>query len=193
MRELLFKTWKLFREHWILLWLPFVCADIVNFGHRQLNRVVAKMIVNWLATSHSVLGGSYLSPDLDAVQRKALIASTPISLAAQFLTAFGYVVAFWVIARLVDLIHQENGIDVTKILTEIALHWRAILLFSLKFCVAYGVLTWAVFWPLGLVLDSMPRLKETFSQFYIPVLATIVVGCVAWLLIPRAIAFENLD
>ena len=170
----------------MLLWLPFICAEFVNLGHERVNKVVARAIFNRLATSHSVLGGSYTSPDLNAIQRQALIATIPISFAMQFLTACAYVVAFMLIAKLIEMVRREQTPNVAMSLREITPRWRAVLLFSFKFYIAYGVLAAAFFEGLGYLLDAKPHSRDSFSQILILVVAVAVSGCVAWLLIPSS-------
>jgi hypothetical protein len=186
MKDLWRKTWELFREHWIVLWLPYACADFVNLGRETLNKVVARMIFNRLSMSHSVLGGSYTSSDLYAAQRRALIVSIPFSLAAQFLTACAYVVAFLVIARLVETIRREPTSDYTMSLGEIAPRWRNVLLFALKFCIAYAVLTWAAFEGMAFLRNSVLHPTDSPSKLLISILALVVIACITWLLIPAA-------
>jgi hypothetical protein len=186
MKDLWLKTWKLFRGHWIILWTPFVCAEFVNLGRKQFISATVKVIFKWLATSHSVLGGSYNSPDLYSIQRKALLLTSPISLATQFLTACGYVVALVLIAKLAKTIREEKAPEMSKTLAEIATQWRDILLFSLKFCVVFGALAWAGTVALIPLLVQLPRLRELLSHVFLPALDLAVVGCVAWLLIPAA-------
>jgi hypothetical protein len=187
MQDLWRKTWELFREHWIVLWLPYACADFVNLGHEQLNRVVTRMIYNLLATHHSVLGGSYYSvPDGYAVYRQTLIASFPISITAQFVIACGYVVAFMVMTKLVETIQNEQRPDVAKALAETAPRWRDILLFSLKFCLAYGVLIGVLSEALKFLRGTILHSTDSPSKLSISLLALVVIACVTWLLIPAA-------
>ena len=145
------------------------------------------MIFNRLSTSHSVLGGSYTSSDLYAVQRRALIALIPFSLAAQFVTACTYVVAFLVIARLTDTIRRKPTPDYTMSQREIAPRWRDVLLFALKFCIAYAVLTWAAFEGMAFLRKAVLHSTDSPSKLSISLLALVVIVCITWLLIPAAI------
>jgi hypothetical protein len=144
------------------------------------------MIFNRLSTSHSVLGGSYPSSDLNAVYGRAFIALSPFSVAAQFLTACAYVVAFLMIAGFVETIRREPNPDYAKSLREIAPRWRDVLLFALKFCIAYAVLAWAAFEGMAFLRSSVLHSAHSPSKLSISVLALVVVACVAWLLIPAA-------
>ena len=169
------------------MWAPFVCAELVNLGRKQLNSATVKAIFGWLARGHSVLGGSYISPDLNTIHRKAFLLASPIGFATEFLTACGYVIAFVLIAKLVKTIREEKAPEMSRTLAEIGKLWRDILLFSLKYCVVFGVLVWAAIAALGSLLHQLPRFRDSLSQVFIPILDPFVVGCVAWLLIPAAI------
>jgi hypothetical protein len=181
-----FKAWTLFREHWIYFCIPYACAELVNIGRGQLNHVLARVIFRLLATRHSVLGGSELSSDLGAVQRQAIIIITPVSLVTQYLTACSYVVAFLVIAKLVETILKEEKPNLFLSLAQIGRVWRKAALFSLQYGVLIAILSWVGITALSALQNSIKVSWPRFFDVMTLVLSVVEVGFVAWLLIPSA-------
>jgi hypothetical protein len=88
---------------------------------------------------------------------------------------------------MVNAIGRQQRPDVRAALAEIAPQWKRILWFSLKFLIAFLVVTAAISYPPIKLSNAAHHPEIAASMFFIPIEVLLVIGCVSWLLIPAAI------
>jgi len=188
MKKLCDRVAELLREHPIL-WLPYIAADILAICLWRLRGLAEKGIFHWFTTItvHSVLGGDIALPRRDsATLARASIAYAPIGFATIVAVVCLFVASLLVTAAMVDSIEREQRLDAREILARIAVRWRRILLFALRFLITVGVFI-AGITLLSYYLLFLVHRQELITSFWLVAgLMLIGVGCTAWLVIPAA-------
>jgi hypothetical protein len=188
MKKLCDRVAELLREHPIL-WLPYIAADILAICLWRLRGLAEKGIFHWFTTItvHSVLGGDIALPRRDsATLARASIAYAPIGFATIIAVVCLFVASLLVTAAMVDSIEREQRLDAREILARIAVRWRRILLFALRFLITVGVFI-AGITLLSYYLLFLVHRQELITSFWLVAgLMLIGVGCTAWLVIPAA-------
>lgn len=135
-----------------------------------------------------MLGGDISAPIPDhAAMARASLAYAPIGFATIFVIVCLFVAALMVTAGMVDEIDRVQRPEARESLARIAPQWRGILLFSLKFLVAYGVFGAGVSFLYIYLLDAVHHQELATSAILLPMMVLVEVGCVAWLVTPAAI------
>jgi uncharacterized membrane protein len=189
MKELLRKTFELIRDNPIL-WAPCLVAELLAICLWHLRGIAEKAIFRWFSTSHSVLGGGVPAPT-DQAFAKATLAYIPLGLATIFVIICLFVVVLLVTAGMVNAIMREQEPDARKALAGLTHDWRRILLFSLKFLLAIGVVGVAVTVPLFYLLRAAHHPEYLTSPLWLPVILILYMGCLAWLMMPPAIRLQR--
>jgi hypothetical protein len=146
-----------------------------------------KGIFRWFSTSHSVLGGEVATPMDHATLAKASIAYAPIGFATIFVVVCLFVSALLVTAGMVDAIGRDHTPDVRNAFAAITSKWWRILLFSVKFLLAVGVVFAGVVVPSFFALKAIHHVELLYSPKLLYAWVIVFVGCIAWLIMPAAI------
>ena len=125
--------------------------------------------------------------DLSQAQHHALMVTIPLGLCKQVLEVSFFVVALAMTAKLVGMILEEQTPDLNVALRGIAPGWRRILLFSLKYMVAFGAMATIMILPISSGQISYRLLEIAASKAFVYSVTLVLTGGVAWLLIPAAI------
>ena len=192
MKELLRKTFELVRAYPVLC-APYLVACLLAFGLWRLRATAEKGIIRWFTTSHSVLGGTVQAPIDYAALERVLLVIIPLGLATLFVTIWLFVVVLAVTCGMVDSIGREQGPNAREAVAGLSASWGRILLFSLKFLLAIGVVMVGVTAPLFFVLRAVHHLEYLTSHSWLPAVLILYVGCLIWLMMPAAIRLLRPD
>ena len=138
-------------------------------------------------TQHSVLDGDVISYDTHEAVHRAFLVSIPIGLCREFLTVCLFVVALAMTAKLVAMILAEQEPRMAETLKGLVPAWRAILLFSLKYMLALGVLDLVMILSTTSAMSSYRLLEIAASKAFIYPVSLAWEAGIAWLLMPSAI------
>jgi hypothetical protein len=157
----------------------------MNLALARLEKAAVLRIVRSLMTRHTILGGDVTSADPSEFQRRALMVATPLGVCRGFLEVCLFVAALAMTAKLVGMVLEEKKPDILAALKEIAPEWRGILVFSLKYLVALGVMGAVMILSTGALVSL--RLFDTAASnaFVYPVSVALEAG-IAWVLMPAA-------
>lgn len=133
MKELWRKTTNLFLKYPIL-WLPFVCANLLNDSLRMLGRAADTRILLWLATTTrgSVLGGSPVQIHSNIAPAQIAWISGLTEWSLRYLTACIGTVALVVTAAIVAMIVRGEQPRLRGALSELRNYPKRILGYSFK-------------------------------------------------------------
>ena len=191
MKDLLRKTFELIRAYPVLC-APYLVACLLAFGLWRLRGMAEKAIFRWFSTSHSVLGGAVQAPT-DSAFAKATLAYLPLGLATIFAIICLFVAVLVVTGGMVNAIGSEQEPDAREGLARLAHDWGRILLFSLKFLLAIGVVGVGVTVPLFYLLRAVHHREYLTTPSWLPALLVLYVGCLVWLMMPAAIRLLRPD
>ncbi len=187
MLEPLRKTVNLVREH-PSLWLPLVCVSLADFYLEWLQKIFVRKVNNWFLTAHSALGFTFQAPhgSSPSYLMRAGLLTLPTSLGIRVLIFSVYIVGFFLTARMVRALIQEQRPDWASdaILCKARL-WQ-ILFFSLKLFVIFvfaAILTSALF-----NLSVFAFVRNYFS-FRVVSMAAFFIACIflAWIFVPSSL------
>ena len=184
-------TAKLFLKYPIL-WLPFICAHLADYGFNWLRGQAAWQIVKWFATWHSVLGASGIAAS-EASNARALRIVSILGSGLQYVEICIGAIALVMTAFLVAMILRRQRPDLKAATAELRNYPKRILGYSLKY------------WCLDLVLMLLvtgPAYRLTMSPssssrpliflhlhaqlvMKVPVVAGIIIT--VWIMTPIAI------
>ena len=187
MLEPLRKTVSLVREH-PSLWLPLVCASLADFYLEWLQKIFVRKVNSWFLTAHSALGFTFQAPpgSSPSYLMRAGLLTLPTSLVIRVLIFCVYVLGFFVTARMVRALIQEQRPDWASdaILCKARL-WR-ILFFSLKIFVIF-IFAAVLAYPF-LNLSIFAFLRNNLS-FRVLTMAAFFIACIflAWIFIPSSL------
>jgi hypothetical protein len=186
MRELWRRSFDLFRKH-LILWIPCVSAGLLSLALVRLEKVWISVLVRWLTTRHSVLGGDVVSTDPSQLQNRTLMVTMPLGLCREFLDVCFFVVALVMTSKLVSTIFEEKRPDISSALKETVREWREILLFSLKYMVALGAIGAVIMLSTSTAMISHRLLELAASKAVVYPVVLALEGAAAWLLMPSAV------
>jgi hypothetical protein len=188
MRELWLKTWRLVRGYPVL-WLPYLCAELLAFSLSSANRLAHRPIFNWFAksTSRSVLGGQTMTYDLARAQREAIFASVPLQLATRYVNACLFTAALVVIAALVAAILSEQRVDWASARIGLRVRRKRILLYALQFCVLMLIVAGVFSLPPIFIPAFQFRPGRWGYSLFDVIWALLLSACVAWIMAPLAV------
>jgi hypothetical protein len=187
MLEPLRKTVNLVREH-PSLWLPLVCVSLADFYLEWLQKIFVRKVNNWFLTAHSALGFTFQAPhgSSPSYLMRAGLLTLPTSLGIRVLIFSVYIVGFFLTARMVRALIQEQRPDWASdaILCKARL-WR-ILFFSLKIFVIF-IFAAVLAYPF-LNLSIFAFLRNNLS-FRVLTMGTFFIACIflAWIFIPLSL------
>jgi hypothetical protein len=186
MKETLSRSFELFQRHPIL-WVPGSAALLIVFVLKQLERAWIHWMFNQFSTQHSVLGGEVFSAEGAAeAQSRSIMMATPVGLCRAFLTVLFFTLAFVVTANLARMIEEGTPASLGSACKAAIPQWRRIAWFAIVYMVVAGSLA------LVSLLFSTPLFNEQYhqifaSRLFIRSFATLCAGCLAWVLLPKAI------
>jgi hypothetical protein len=131
MRELWGKTAKLFLRYPIL-WLPCVCAGLLNGSFDLLRRAARTQVFYWLSMKPSVLGGAPVHIYSEVVRARAFWISGVMEWSLRYLTIYFDTAALVVTAVLVTMVARGEKPRLGAALTELRNYPNRILGYSLK-------------------------------------------------------------
>ena len=176
---------KLLKDHPIL-WLPYIAADLLAIVLWRLRGLAEKGIFHWFTTGHSELGDEIALSrhDYYAALTRASIAYIPIGIATIVAIACLFVAALSSTAAIVNSIERKQRPNERKILASLAVHWRKIILFALRFLITFGVFAAGIGIPSYYLIYLAHRQNLLTSFRLVAGLMLVVVGCTAWLIMP---------
>jgi len=187
MQRLCSRVAELLRSHPIL-WLPYVVAHLLAVGLWRLRGLAQARIVHFFTTSGSVLGGDTGVPQSDpSALTRAFAAYLPIGITSIVAVVYLFVIALLATATVVHSIEREHRLDQKEMLGELVAEWRRALLFALRFLITLVACAAALLTPTYYSLIQMHRWSLVRSVWFEAAMAPIIVGCVAWLVMPSAI------
>jgi hypothetical protein len=175
------KSFELFREYPVL-WLPCVCAVLLNLAASRLERLGVSQLATWISIRHSVLGGDIIDPSAIEDHRRMIV--IPLGLSMQFITVSLFVCALVATVKLMQMIESRETAEVAAAMKETLSKWRRISWFTLKFMLALGAL--ALMMGAGVhVEENLHRLSAVMSSsLFLRLLGLVMVAVVGWLLMP---------
>ncbi|MGP8270899.1 MAG: hypothetical protein ACLQLH_12575 [Terracidiphilus sp.] len=186
MKDLLFKTWNLFRKHPIL-WVPYIAAELLAIGLWRLRGLAEKEIFRWFTTRHSALG-DFVTPNLDhATLAKASLAYAPVGFVTMFIVVFLFVIAMVATAQMVNAVARDQRPELNKSLNGIASRWPEILKFAFKFLFTWLLLFSVTVWILAVLVNEMHQSELPTSLWVSSIEAIFITFCMARFLTPAVI------
>jgi len=187
MQALIRKTLKLFASYPVL-WLPFVCAELVGIGLDSLQRLTLKPLLTWFATRHTVFGGEDQVYD-QAAQHKAIMASMPLEWGTRYLTFCLSAIALLLTAALVSMILRGQKPDLATAVAEaLRAYPRRIAAYALKFWVLSTLLYALVGQPTSFLFKSLPNVTFAVWNVIWGSETLLILLCSAWIMAPISLA-----
>ncbi len=190
MQKLWRKTLELLRKYPIL-WVPYVCADLLTSCIAGLRHLGTKAVFRWIITKHlhSVLGGDATTTNLDhAAIVKTELLSAPLQWLTTYVNACIYVVALVLTTALVAIILRGEKPDLAAALPALRTYPRRILLFALILLALTMVLTAFIGLPLSYVLNVKYLKSQILISVAIVGIELLGMLCSAWIMAPIAVA-----
>jgi hypothetical protein len=131
MRELWGKTAKLFLRYPIL-WLPYVCAGLLNGSFDLLRRAARTQVFYWLSTKPSVLGGAPVHIYSEAARARAFWISGVMEWSLRYLTIYLDTAALVLTAVLVTMVARGERPRFGAALAQLWNYLHRILGYSFK-------------------------------------------------------------
>lgn len=184
------KTIELIRTDPIL-WVPYLCADLVTSCLTWLRRISSNAIFHWVTTKHlhSVLGGDAVTTDFDhAAMKKAILLSGPLEWATRYANACLYVAALILTASLVAMILRGEKPDLAVALPALRNNPSRIFRFTLIFCALILVLTALIAFPSSYLLNARYHASQLLYSVTIICGELLILICSAWVMAPLAVA-----
>lgn len=125
------KTAKLFLKYPIL-WLPYVCAHLLNDALEMLRRSAVNRIFRWMTTWHSVLGGASVRSYGSAAHAKLAWTIGVTGWSLRYVTLCISAVALVITAALVSMIVRGEQPRLRGALAELRSYPKRILGYSFK-------------------------------------------------------------
>ena len=185
MKDLWQRALELFRIH-LCLWIPCVCAGLLNLILGWLEKAAVFRTARRLMTVHSALGGEFVSPDQGEYIHIASRISMVLGPFRWWLDTCFLVVALVVTAKLVGMILDGNSPQLVRALKDTLLEWRGILQFSFKCFLAFGAIGAVMLLLTTSATVSLRLLAFLASKAVNYPIALVLEGCAAWLLMPSA-------
>jgi hypothetical protein len=168
--------------------LPYLAAQLLTIALWQLRGLGQKRIIHWYTTGHFALGGGIASPRTDySALNNALAAYLPVAIATIIAVVCLFVAALMTTAAMVDAIAQEQRLNKSRILTQLTVHWRRILLFSLRFLITVVAFVAGTVGLSYYLLFRLDRLGILSTLWFQAILILVGIGCTAWLVMPATI------
>jgi hypothetical protein len=142
MRALWGKTAKLLLRYPIL-WLPYVCADLLNRSFELVRRAASTQVLYWLSIESSVLGGTPSHLSSEVVLARAFWISGVMEWSLRYLTIYLDTAALVATAVLVTMIARGEQLRFRAVLAELWKYPNRILAYSFKLYLL--VLLFAIF------------------------------------------------
>ncbi|MCL2649347.1 MAG: hypothetical protein FWD61_20525 [Phycisphaerales bacterium] len=186
-KELWWQTFELFVTRPVL-WVPCSIAAVLYFVLNRLQKIWNYWLAEFFATQHSVLGGTEPVAEPLKASFKAMWFISPLGFLKGFVVVCSFVTALFITKELVDMALDKQRLRMIAAARDIMPGCRGILLFSLKYLVAFGAgLLFTIF-----LMPTSPIMPERFDRIttsteYTHVVILLMFACVAWLLMPSAI------
>jgi hypothetical protein len=186
MQTLFRKTLKLFAAYPIL-WLPFVCAELLGMGLNSLRHLTLRPLLDWFATRQSVLGGE--SQHLDRLaEGKTRAVEFLLLQGTNYLTSFLTAVALVLTASLVFMVLRGQKPSIATALSALRDYQRRIAVYALKNW-ALGLLFLALIgFPVSSLVSAYTSASPTVWNIVAGCEVLLTLPCVAWIMAPIALA-----
>lgn len=188
MKELWQKTFELLRAHRVL-WAPYVIAELVAFSLIRLRRMAVYPMMKWLSTTttQSVLGGKSETMNVDRGYSRTILLNGLLTNGTHYVNVCLLTLALVLTAILVLAFLRGKEPDQSSVMAALRPYTRGILLFALKFCIAFGVLTAVIVWPLVYLTTQFLHPSRMISSLLVDGWSFLAVGCIAWIMAPLAV------
>jgi hypothetical protein len=166
-----------------ILWLPFVCSELLASLLGTFEHFVNRKIIAWTVMKHYLIQGGSIYP------AKALAVSLPAYAITYFIDACIFASALVLTGSLVRIVlsHPESnltGIRSQRILSHLALDRRRILDFALKYGLLATLMMGAIVLPLTYLVFSRGNQDPSYGNL-VTAAEMIVTGLiVAWVMAP---------
>lgn len=183
-----------FLREYPILWLPCVCASLLDYFLNWLQKVIKREAIVALTTSHSVLGGNTSDSDYTYAWHRALAITAPISLGFLFAIVVAYVAGFVVTACLVREGIGGKRPDLAGAFRSLRTRIGKVLIFSVKLILLFIVLICIVAAVFVAILYALPGHGASHSFFGVRgaisvfmLLMSLLVIVVAWFMVSESI------
>lgn len=192
MRELWRKTFDLFKAHPVL-WAPYAVAELLGFSLTKLRRMAIYPLMRWLSTTttRSVLGGKTETFNVDTGYHRTILLGGLLGNGTHYVNVCLLTLALVLTAVLALAFLRAETADRSGIVAALRPNAKGILLFALKFCVVFWVLSMVFVWPLGYLTKEFPNASGLTASLLLDGESLLVIGCIAWIMAPLAVALVH--
>jgi hypothetical protein len=186
MLKLLQKVVKVFLRHPIL-WLPYICAYLLEDGLRWLQGLANREIFTWYLTGHSIWSGSDTPFSSASASVYAARMDRVLFCGADYI--YGCIWAFELVvtAILVSIIFRAEPLAWRSVAAAARGYWKRILGYSAKLWVLSMALMALA--SVSAIFLAMPTANRPASIIFLYTKIQIVVGilCYGWIMAPMSI------